>query len=101
MAGTETKYTFLSMESRSVPPRALTIERMSAFGIVSTMTENDCADTVEVSPASISSVISTYRAAVFLTKDSFPLTRLRDQFQADQEDAASADVSAGVEWHFS
>src|SRR5206468_7954683 len=47
---------------------------MSAFGVVSTMTEYDWADTAGVSPVTTSSVIRRYVGVLFLTVESFPLS---------------------------
>src|SRR5439155_5215034 len=47
---------------------------MSAFGVVSTMTEYDWADTAGVNPVTTSSVIRRYLAVLFLKVDSFPLS---------------------------
>src|SRR5262245_57738181 len=47
---------------------------MSAFGVVSTMTEYDWADTAGVSPVTTRSVIRRHLAVFFLTVESFPLS---------------------------
>src|SRR5437867_8987161 len=50
---------------------------MFAVGVVTTMTENDCADALKLSPASISISVKRQRADIFVTADSFPLSRSR------------------------
>src|SRR2546428_305927 len=74
MLDSDSRETFPPIESRTVPPRAAAIDRISAFGVVSTMTEYDWANTAGVSPCTTSIVIRRYLAVFFLTVDSFPLS---------------------------